>query len=74
MINLITQNILSDEETSLYGTNFYSTGMKMWVNLRKKTAELIDQVKTSDEINRSPHTLYYTHSTNKCASSISAHK
>ncbi|MVZ11216.1 lipopolysaccharide ABC transporter substrate-binding protein LptC, partial [Enterobacteriaceae bacterium 8376wG6] len=37
-------------EVTLYGTNFTSTGMKMRGNLRTKTAELIDKVKTNYEI------------------------
>ncbi|MBC3253211.1 LPS export ABC transporter periplasmic protein LptC [Serratia fonticola] len=49
-INLVTQDVSSDDEVTLFGTNFTSNGMKMRGNLRKKTAELIDKVKTNYEI------------------------
>lgn len=49
-INLITQDISSDKEVTICGTNFSSNGMKMHGNLRAKTAELIDKVKASYEI------------------------
>ncbi|AHG19767.1 lipopolysaccharide transporter [Chania multitudinisentens RB-25] len=49
-INLITQDVSSDDEVTLFGTNFTSKGMKMRGNLREKTAELIDKVKTNYEI------------------------
>jgi lipopolysaccharide export system protein LptC len=49
-VNLITQDVASDDEVTLYGTNFTSNGMKMRGNLRSKTAELIDKVKTNYEI------------------------
>lgn len=49
-VDLITQDVSSDEEVTLYGTNFTSNGMKMRGNLRAKTAELIDKVKTNYEI------------------------
>ena len=49
-VNLITQDISSDDEVTLFGTNFTSSGMKMRGNLRDKTAELIDKVKTNYEI------------------------
>lgn len=49
-INLTTQDVTSDDQVTLYGRNFNSTGMKMRGNLRKKTAELIEKVKTSYEI------------------------
>lgn len=49
-VNLTTQDITSDDRVTLYGRNFNSTGMKMRGNLRKKTAELIENVKTSYEI------------------------
>ncbi|PIJ51048.1 LPS export ABC transporter periplasmic protein LptC [Erwinia sp. OLTSP20] len=50
VINLTTLDVTSDEQVTLYGTNFNSTGMKMRGNLRKKTAQLIEKVKTSYEI------------------------
>lgn len=43
-------DVTSDDEVTLYGTNFTSNGMKMRGNLRTKTAELIDKVKTNYEI------------------------
>ncbi|UDG80193.1 LPS export ABC transporter periplasmic protein LptC [Candidatus Steffania adelgidicola] len=46
VINLITQEIFSDDEVTLSGTGFNSTGMKMRCNLRNKTAELMERVKT----------------------------
>ncbi|RZV03464.1 UNVERIFIED_ORG: lipopolysaccharide export system protein LptC [Serratia quinivorans] len=49
-VNLVTQDVASDDEVTLYGTNFTSNGMKMRGNLRAKTAELIDKVKTNYEI------------------------
>lgn len=49
-INLITQDISSDDMVTLYGTSFNSSGMKMRGNLRHKTAKLIEKVKTSYEI------------------------
>ncbi|MEX3174435.1 LPS export ABC transporter periplasmic protein LptC [Serratia quinivorans] len=49
-VNLVTQDVASDDEVTLYGTNFTSNGMKMHGNLRAKTAELIDKVKTNYEI------------------------
>lgn len=49
-INLTTQDVTSDDEATLYGTSFNSTGMKMRGNLRKKTAQLLEKVKTSYEI------------------------
>ena len=49
-INLTTQDISSDDQVTLYGTSFNSSGMKMRGNLRHKTAQLIEKVKTSYEI------------------------
>ncbi|MFB6421766.1 MAG: LPS export ABC transporter periplasmic protein LptC [Candidatus Malihini olakiniferum] len=49
-VNLVTQDIASDDEVMLYGDKFLSDGMKMRGNFRKKTAELIEKVKTSYEI------------------------
>ncbi|KAB8306798.1 LPS export ABC transporter periplasmic protein LptC [Erwinia endophytica] len=50
VVNLVTQDVASDDQVTLYGSSFNSTGMKMRGNLRKKTAELIEKVKTSYEI------------------------
>lgn len=50
LINLTTQDVTSEDQVTLYGRSFNSTGMKMRGNLRKKTAELIEKVKTSYEI------------------------
>jgi len=50
LVNLTTQDVTSDDQVTLYGRSFNSTGMKMRGNLRKKTAELIEKVKTSYEI------------------------
>ncbi|WP_034917296.1 MULTISPECIES: LPS export ABC transporter periplasmic protein LptC [Erwinia] len=50
IVNLVTQDVTSDDRVTLYGSSFNSTGMKMRGNLRKKTAELIEKVKTSYEI------------------------
>jgi lipopolysaccharide export system protein LptC len=49
-VNLTTQDVASDDEVTLYGTGFTSNGMKMRGNLRDKTAELIEKVTTSYEI------------------------
>ncbi|KAA8999233.1 LPS export ABC transporter periplasmic protein LptC [Affinibrenneria salicis] len=49
-VNLVTQDISSDDEVTLYGASFTSNGMKMRGNLRNRTAELIEKVKTSYEI------------------------
>ncbi|WJY14715.1 LPS export ABC transporter periplasmic protein LptC [Pectobacteriaceae bacterium CE90] len=49
-INLITQDVSSDDEVTLYGTSFTSNGLRMRGNLRDKTAELIEKVKTFYEI------------------------
>ncbi|WP_147200011.1 LPS export ABC transporter periplasmic protein LptC [Pantoea sp. MBD-2R] len=50
VVNLITQDVTSEDQVTLYGSSFNSTGMKMRGNLRNKTAELIEKVKTSYEI------------------------
>jgi len=50
LVNLTTQDVTSNDQVTLYGRSFNSTGMKMRGNLRKKTAELIEKVKTSYEI------------------------
>ncbi|CAO95364.1 LPS export ABC transporter periplasmic protein LptC [Erwinia tasmaniensis] len=49
-VNLTTQDVTSEDRVTLYGRSFNSTGMKMRGNLRNKTAELIEKVKTSYEI------------------------
>ncbi|MGY6027672.1 LPS export ABC transporter periplasmic protein LptC [Phytobacter sp. AG2a] len=49
-INLVTQDVTSDDRVTLYGTTFNSTGLKMRGNLRSKTAELIEKVRSSYEI------------------------
>ncbi|AHK18793.1 LPS export ABC transporter periplasmic protein LptC [Yersinia similis] len=51
-VNLITQDVASDDEVSLFGIGFTSDGMRMRGNLRDKTAELIEKVKTSYEIQK----------------------
>ncbi|MGL5699726.1 MAG: LPS export ABC transporter periplasmic protein LptC [Kluyvera sp.] len=49
-VNLTTQDVSSDDLVTLYGTTFNSSGLKMRGNLRSKTAELIEKVRTSYEI------------------------
>ncbi len=49
-VNLVTQDVASDDQVTLYGRSFNSTGMKMRGNLRTKQAELLEKVKTSYEI------------------------
>ncbi|GAA0470081.1 MULTISPECIES: LPS export ABC transporter periplasmic protein LptC [Tatumella] len=49
-VNLVTQDVTSDDQVTLYGQGFQSTGMKLRGNLRAKTAELIEKVKTDYEI------------------------
>ncbi|HDS9359806.1 TPA: LPS export ABC transporter periplasmic protein LptC [Enterobacter cancerogenus] len=49
-INLVTQDVTSQDLVTLYGTTFNSSGMKMRGNLRSKNAELIEKVRTSYEI------------------------
>lgn len=55
VVNLVTQDVSSDDEVTLYGNGFNSTGLKMRGNLRNKTAELIEKVKTSYEIQNQQH-------------------
>lgn len=50
VVNLVTQDVTSDDQVTLYGRSFNSTGMKMRGNLRTKNAELIEKVKSSYEI------------------------
>ncbi|MCT4705444.1 LPS export ABC transporter periplasmic protein LptC [Enterobacteriaceae bacterium H11S18] len=49
-VNLITQDVASDDLVTLYGTSFNSSGLKMRGNLRSKNAQLIEKVRTSYEI------------------------
>jgi len=49
-VNLVTQDVASDDEVYIYGTGFTSNGMKMRGNLRNKTAQLIEKVNTNYEI------------------------
>ena len=49
-INLVTQDVTSEDLVTLYGTTFNSSGLKMRGNLRGKNAELIEKVRTSYEI------------------------
>ncbi|MXP67816.1 LPS export ABC transporter periplasmic protein LptC [Pantoea sp. Aalb] len=49
-INLLTQDIESNDEIIIRGRNFYSQGRKMRGNLRKKHAELLEKVTTIYEI------------------------
>ncbi|XTZ38883.1 LPS export ABC transporter periplasmic protein LptC [Salmonella enterica] len=49
-INLVTQDVTSNDQVTLYGTTFKSTGLKMRGNLRSKNAELIEKVRSSYEI------------------------
>lgn len=54
LVNLVTQDVTSDDQVTLHGQGFTSVGMRMRGNLRTKTAELIEKVKTYYEIqNRS---------------------
>ncbi len=49
-VNLVSQDVTSDDQVTLFGRGFNSTGMKMRGNLRTKNAELIEKVKTYFEI------------------------
>lgn len=49
-VNLVTQDVTSDDQVTLFGRSFNSTGMKMRGNLRTKNAQLLEKVKTSYEI------------------------
>ncbi|MGL4858906.1 MAG: LPS export ABC transporter periplasmic protein LptC [Enterobacteriaceae bacterium] len=53
LVNLLTQDVSSQERVALQGTGFHSTGLKMRGNLRSKNAELIEKVKTTYEMQ--PH-------------------
>lgn len=52
-VNLVSQDVTSDDEVTLYGAAFTSKGMKMRGNLRTKTAQLIEKVNTYYEIQTS---------------------
>ncbi|MDC9595822.1 LPS export ABC transporter periplasmic protein LptC [Xenorhabdus anantnagensis] len=52
IVNLITQDVASDDQATIIGVGLKSVGMKMRGNLRNKTAELIEKVSTRYEI---PH-------------------
>lgn len=45
-VNLATQTVTSPDKVTLHGPNFYSTGYKLEGNLRQKTANLLENVKT----------------------------
>lgn len=45
-VNLATQIVTSPDKVTLHGPNFYSTGYKLKGDLRKKTANLLENVKT----------------------------
>ena len=49
-VNLVTQDVTSEDLVTLYGNTFNSQVLNMRGNLRKKTAELIEKVRTSYEI------------------------
>ncbi|ASX26539.1 LPS export ABC transporter periplasmic protein LptC [Candidatus Williamhamiltonella defendens] len=51
-INLVTQDISSNDPVNLYGVDFFSSGMKMRGNLRSKKANLVEKVKTNYEIQK----------------------
>ncbi|TKI06902.1 LPS export ABC transporter periplasmic protein LptC [Martelella alba] len=55
VVNLVTQDVSSDDEVTLDGIGFTSVGEKMRGNLRNKTAQLIEKVKTSYEIQNQQH-------------------
>ncbi|MCW2257743.1 lipopolysaccharide export system protein LptC [Providencia alcalifaciens] len=46
VINLVTQDVSSDDKVTIIGQGLNSTGLKMRGNLRSRTAELIEDVKT----------------------------
>ena len=46
VVNLTTQDVSSDDKVTIIGQGLNSTGMKMKGNLRTRTAELIEDVKT----------------------------
>ena len=46
VINLVTQDVSSDDRVTIIGQGLHSTGLKMRGNLHSRTAELIEDVKT----------------------------
>ncbi|UDG81015.1 Lipopolysaccharide export system protein LptC [Candidatus Hartigia pinicola] len=46
IINLITQDILSDDKVTIIGQGLNSTGLKMRGNFRTRSTELIEDIKT----------------------------
>ena len=52
VVNLTTQDILSDKMVKLNGQNFSSTGLKLTGNLQQQVANLKEQVKTHYEITK----------------------
>lgn len=53
IVNLVTQEVSSDDKVSIYGFGYHSIGMQMRGNLRNKTAELLKNVQTTYyEINK----------------------
>lgn len=51
-VNLVTQDVTSNDKVKLQGIGFESNGMKLRGNLRAKTAELLEKVNTSYEIQK----------------------
>lgn len=51
-VNLVTQDVTSNDKVNLQGIGFESNGMKLRGNLRAKTAELLEKVNTSYEIQK----------------------
>ncbi|BBG60034.1 Lipopolysaccharide export system protein lptC [Providencia rustigianii] len=50
VVNLVTQDVSSDDKVTIIGQGLNSTGLKMRGNLRSRTAELIEDVKTQYEL------------------------
>ncbi|MTC58811.1 LPS export ABC transporter periplasmic protein LptC [Providencia rustigianii] len=50
VVNLVTQDVSSDDKVTIIGKGLNSTGLKMRGNLRSRTAELIEDVKTQYEL------------------------
>lgn len=50
VVNLVTQDVSSDDKVTIIGHGLNSTGLKMKGNLRTRTAELIEDVKTHYEL------------------------
>ena len=51
-VNLVSQDVTSNDSVNLKGIGFESNGMKLRGNLRAKTAELLEKVNTSYEIQK----------------------